>query len=86
MFVLRKIEKETKRQSNFCLGKNYSFIHKGNSIDSFNGCLSIMDWMTNSAKEMCYAVISDEDGYLIPLFEESDNYIMSESGKTFSKV
>ena len=86
MFILRKIEKETKRQSNFCFGKNYSFIHKGNAADSFNGCLSVMDWMTNAAKEKCYAVISDEDDCFIPLFEESDNYIMSESGKTFSKV
>lgn len=86
MFVLRRIEKETKRQSNLCLGKNYSFIHKGNSADSFNGFLSVMDWMTNSAKEACYAVVSDEDGCFIPLFEESDNYIMTESGKTFSRV
>lgn len=86
MFYLRKIEKSTKRQSNRCLGQNYSIVHAAVSPNDFKGSLELMDWMTDSAKEKCYAVISDGHGALIPLMESDDNYIMTESGKTFAKV
>ena len=86
MFVLRKIERETSREANIYLGGTYILIHKSNSKVYFDACLDEMEWMDRYDKENCYAAISDEGGRLIPLFAEYDNYIMTESGKTFARV
>lgn len=86
MFYLRRIHKETKRESNFTLGKNYATFHKDTATEEFNKLLKDMSWMSDWAIENCFCIISDESGQFHPLFHTSDNYIVTDKGSTYARI
>lgn len=92
MFYLRKIDKESRVVSNHGLGDTYMTEHK----DVINNCEGlgtfekkvdkVCEWMQDSVKARVYALVYDEHGKVTPIFYESDNYIMTENGKTFERL
>lgn len=86
MFYLRKIDKENKRESNSCLGKTYVYEHKDTCENWEDIVDKILDWMSDEAKKTCFGYVCDENGNATPLFNSSDNYIVVDSGKTYSKL
>jgi len=86
MFYLRKIDKENKRESNSTLGKTYVYEHKDLCKDWDYRLKHVLDWMSEDDKERCFGIVYDEGGSPTPLFGSSDNYIMTDSGRTYSKL
>lgn len=86
MLYLRKIEKESKTESNTCLGETYVYENRDLCKDWNHRLETVLDWMNDTAKSECFGLICDVDGRAIPLFHSSDNYIVTESGKTYTKL
>lgn len=85
MFILRKIEKETKRQSNFCLGCSYTYAHAADNEPLFKNLFHRTD-VPEVLMPDVYGIVVDSYENYIPLYNNYENYIMTESGKTFSRV
>lgn len=87
MFYLRKIT-EDKVESNFSLGYNYSYTHKDVNPKGFEElCISIYGEDLPTLVNNIFGIIVARDGqFIFPLFRSSDYYIMTENGKTFSKL
>jgi len=86
MFYLRKIESENKRESNISLGSSYVYESKDLCNDWENRVSECLDWMNDEAKERVFAIVFDSLGHPIPLFRSDDNYIVTESGRTYAKL
>ncbi len=87
MFILRKITKkqEDSGQINIDLGSRYTLTNKINHPTKFKSIMK--DIFDNLNEDITYAFISTEDGSdIYPLYTTQHNYIMTESGKTFTKV
>lgn len=76
-FILRRIENGI--ETDTMLGGFYSYIEKDKSPEAFNKITSQWDKETLSG---CYAVITFFEESIIPLYEGSTYYIMTDTGGT----
>jgi PKD repeat protein len=93
MFALRKIIENT--QTNYALGVQYQVIERLVDYDTFAltfkhefGYEHVADddVKADNYTKNCYAFISTQDFAAIPLYMNQKNYIMTESGATFSNL
>jgi hypothetical protein len=95
MFALRKVFKDH-TQINLNLGNEYSLVERDSNYDKFSetfliefasGHVADLDEETTEFTINCYAFVIGEGGKTIhPLYKNQFNYIMTESGKTFSNL
>ena len=77
-FILRRIDKNGV-ETDTMLGGFYSFIDKEKSPDVFNEVSK--EWVADDLKD-CYAVITFFEKSVMPLYEGSNYYIMTDTGGT----
>jgi hypothetical protein len=92
MYTLRRITKED-LESNTSLGNEYSLINRETNYEKFREtffkvfneeCTADSD---NTFAKECYGFVVSQVGEKIhPLYKKQWNYIMTESGKTFSNL
>jgi hypothetical protein len=89
MYNLRRVKKN-QEQSNSCIGKCYVIVYKETTPDKFRAFLDIysksLGGLNEYSEKHMYALISDENGQLIPIFETDDNYIVTDNGSTYCKL
>jgi hypothetical protein len=95
MFALRKVFKDH-TQINLNLGNEYSLIERDSTYDKFSETFKIefdsdhvadLDEESTEFTKNCYAFVINEGGKVAhPLYKNQFNYIMTESGKTFSNL
>lgn len=87
MFILRRIS-GAGVQMNFALGKSYTYVSKEVNPEEFSRDFKLIHGEVNSADELrVYAFVSCESGEEIhSLYSNQQNYIMTDSGKTFSNI
>lgn len=86
MFYLRRVEEDSKQESNSTLGKSYIFEHRDTCQDWERRKDKVLDWMSEDAKERTFGIIYDSLGNPTPLFKDLTYYVMTESGKTYAKL
>lgn len=93
MFSLRKIIENS--QTNYVLGIQYQVIERESDYEKFREIFSKsfnyehaadLDEKSDDYTKNCYAFIVTNDFEPIPLYKNQKNYIMTESGKTFSNL
>jgi len=96
MFVLRSIIKHAssvkstdgnaldKIQTNQIIGDNYNLIESYESHEEFDKLAS--EFPEDYKEKVFGFIVCNHGGDIIPLFKERDWYIMTESGKTFSRL
>lgn len=94
MYTLRKISDNI--QSNIEVGTNYSVINSETNYEEFSktfeACfnekhVADLDEKSDEITKNCYAFVVGSGGTIIlPLYRKQENYIMTESGKTFSNL
>lgn len=82
MFILRKVEKDG-IEINQTIGEFYFYISKEKSPESFEHHRKHNNF---DKSENLYGFIILELGKALPLFSVTENYIMTESGKTFANI
>lgn len=82
MFILRKIT-QNGLEWNLCLGESYSVITEERNPVQFKETVGAVDY---SEPEVYGFVFNDDNGQPIPLYRKQKNYIMTDSGKTFSNI
>lgn len=83
MFILRTVDSEG--MSNTQLGDYYNVVLKKNNEIKFNE--NVKHWSKDEKEGLYGIVLFDYDNELImPLYEGSEYYIMTDSGKTFEKL
>ena len=94
MFALRKITEE-QTEMNIDLGKSYTIVHQLSKSEFdrlfnvvYKETIETSDSMDlKDMRERVYAFVTTENGFeILPIFRNHKNYIMTESGKTFSKI
>lgn len=86
MYTLRKII-EGQEECNFNLGNSYALVEKSKNPERFRKDFEIFfEGKIPHTDDECYAFISGENGRWEPLWKSQFNYIMTESGKTFSNL
>lgn len=86
MYTLRKIA-ENGVEYNTSLGNEYTLIHSERNVKEFNESFKLFWNETyDPDKNNTFAFITKEGGILIPLFKNQFNFIMTDSGKTFSNL
>lgn len=76
-FILRRISNGV--ETDTMLGGFYSYIDKGKSPNEFNEITK--QWAKDDLKD-CYAVITFFDESIMPLYEGSNYYVMTDTGGT----
>jgi len=93
MFALRKIIENS--QTNYALGIQYQVIDREKEYDNFKEVfkksfgynhVADLDPTADNYTKNCYAFIMTNDFEPIPLYFNQKNYIMTETGKTFSNL
>ena len=100
-YTLRKITGKG-AEFNFSLGNGYTVVHNLKSPEAFKQCFESyfkLDYplpartelvkpdYVPSMEEVTFAFVSSDGGErILPLFYEQENYIMTDDGKTFSKI
>lgn len=87
MFILRRvIDEQGSAQSeiNNEVGTNYSFITKGRNKKQFDSSFEIGKYKSEEYDEIFGFVLGS--GGEFPLFVKDTYYIMTETGKTFSRL
>jgi hypothetical protein len=79
-FILRRIDKDGV-ETDTMLGGFYSFISKEKSAEVFNTVTSAWN---GKDLEGVYAVITFFDDAIMPLYQDSSYYIMTDSGGTIA--
>lgn len=85
MYTLRKITGEGV-QMNFNLGNSYSVVTLEANEEQFKKEYELFWNEKHSEKSETYAFVSYEGGNVLPLYKNQFNYIMTDSGKTFSNL
>lgn len=94
MYTLRKISGQGV-QMNFYLGKSYTVIDRFVNYEDFKNCFKTwygrehvadLDPTADNDTKTTYAFISDYEGNMHALWMGQSNYIMTESGQTFSNL
>lgn len=76
-FILRRIENGV--ETDTMLGGFYSYVEKEKSPEAF--AEATKEWDADDLKD-CYAVITFFDESIIPLYEGSNYYVMTDTGGT----
>jgi len=93
MFALRKIIGNS--QTNYALGIQYSVTNRFEEQEDFETIfkkvfgydhVSDLDSKADNYTKNCYAFVITNDFEPIPLYFNQKNYIMTETGKTFSNI
>jgi len=93
MFALRTIIE--KRQYNKALGHEYQIIERDVEYEDFcdffketfgYNHVADLDGNSDNYTKNCYAFVITQDFKPVPLYKLQKNYIMTESGKTFSNL
>lgn len=94
MYTLRKIVEDVQHNQN--LGNNYQVVERETNYDEFCKAFKVafqtdhvadLDDSSTEFTKNCYAIIFAHGGSeTIPLYKNQFNYIMTESGKTFSNL
>ena len=91
MYTLRKVIDNI--QSNQELGSNYQVVDRETNYQEFCKAFEALfkekhtDYEDNQFSKNCYIILTYNDGSsLVPLYKNQSNYIMTESGKTFSNL
>ena len=83
MFILRKITESEGAEMNFDLGKSYTLITKEGQPKEFQKIAEHHE----ADVGIISAFVTTEDGmHCHYIYESQENYIMTESGKTFARV
>lgn len=77
-FILRRIDADGV-ETDTMIGGFYSYIEKDKSPEVFNGYAK--EWSEDELKG-CYAIITFFDESLMPLYEGSNYYVMTDTGGT----
>lgn len=90
MYTLRSLTSEG-HESNIALGNNYTFISRKYAKEAFervykNAYESSGKAFEENPNEDCYGMIQSENVNFIFLWKQESNYIMTETGKTFSNL
>lgn len=86
MFYLRRIEKDSSKESNSSLGKTYVFEQRDTCKEWKSRRDKVLDWMSENQKDRVWGIVYDYLGNPTPIFEDLTYYIMTESGKTYAKI
>lgn len=94
-FILRKVLQDN-TQTNIILGDSYQLVEREANYDEFSKAFETdfgkfhvadLDPESDSFSKNCYAfLIVDGGSKFIPLYKGQYNYIMTDSGKTFSNL
>lgn len=85
MFILRVYTAKEKVESNTILGKSYNLVRKTENPIEFERILN--DLFSRLNEDVIYAfIIYDQGAEFRPLYKDQHNYVMTDSGKTFSNV
>jgi len=94
MYTLRTIQDDI--QTNECLGNNYQLIERNSNYDEFQKAffsfheknhVADLDTESDHFSKQTYAFVIFKNGSeIIPLYKNQSNYIMTDSGKTFSNL
>lgn len=90
MYTLRSITEEG-NENNLALGSHYSFISRKKAPEAFNRVYKdaydfIGKYFEGEPDKDCIGMIQAELQNFIFVWEKEKNYIMTESGKTFSNL
>lgn len=86
MYTLRKIYKDGV-ETNIFLGRSYNVIKSLDSPEEFKKAYETCYNCKSCEDTETYAFITNENGEVIyPLFKNQLNFVMTESGKTFSNL
>jgi hypothetical protein len=85
MYTLRKVSGQGQLVRNISLGSHYRTLRRVNDPEHFAQTIKSHDkrWEND---ENVYGAIWDENFNVHPLYGEDENYIMTESGKTFERL
>lgn len=89
MYTLRKISENNGRESNICLGNSYSFVqNRGKSEESFNEELRRWDEGESKIPDevKIKGFVTSDTLVVTPIYEGEIVYVMTENGKTFSRL
>jgi len=93
MFALRKIIENT--QANYALGIEYTIVERFVEYEKFQEVfeksfgykhVADLDDSSDNYTKNCYAFVLTQEFEPIPLYMKQKNYVMTESGKTFSNL
>lgn len=85
MYTLRKITGEG-LQINFWLGNSYTLVTEENNPKRFKENYEMLHKDKPNSDSETYGFVIGEDLKSHPLFKKQFNYIMTESGRTFSNL
>jgi hypothetical protein len=83
MFVLRRINEESVEVNTY-LGIYYTLILASKNKAEF--CKTTEQWKMDDLEGVYGVITFDDADSIMPLYEGSEYYIMTDSGKTFAKV
>ncbi|MCP4984858.1 MAG: hypothetical protein GY928_01975 [Colwellia sp.] len=83
MYNLRKITKD-KIETNQALGENYTLVYRDKNKEDFNKLVEA--YFKKGISEDVYCFVSSKLGQIFGLEEDSEAYIMTDSGSTFSNL
>ena len=85
MFVLRRVLNKCGTVSNTCIGKSYCVYTKDCNVTQFLDVISGSN-IEHSVDDMFGVLSCDDGGELIPLYNNSKYYVMTENGSTFERL
>lgn len=85
MYTLRKITGEG-LQMNFNLGNEYTVVTKESNPEQFKRTFEVFWKDMPETESETYGFVTGEDLKIHCLFKKQFNYIMTESGRTFSNL
>lgn len=85
MFILRTIN-GSGQELNRSLGEAYNIDYKESHPDLFKGDSPLAEWDKSEPGELYACITYNRGSEIIPLWKKQQNYIMTETGKTFANV
>lgn len=83
MYTLRRVSSDG-IEMNFNLGDSYTFVEKEKNPKEFKRMIN--EVLNGEISNTCYAFVSYNGGQIHFLHKDQRNYIMTESGVTFSNL
>ena len=85
MFILRRVSGAGVEMNHDLGSDSYTLITKERNEEEFERSNKAF-YGKGDPDEKVYGYVGNGDGKLIPLYSNQSNYIMTETGKTFSKL
>lgn len=83
MFILRRIQSDL-TEINTCLGIDYVLVLKEKTREEFDKTICL--WKAEYLENVYGVVTFNEGKSIMPLYNNSQYYIMTSDGKTFSNI